>query len=154
MIKTQNSVKLVCMVPKGTGTSPFFFQLTNNFQCSGEDGKFLIPSWCVSYSLTYVISCLPPIPHFAVREIFMKWIPLLDPSMILHCPQDRIHISHQGPCLPLCFHLLLRFYSCSSSYNNTPATNHSFVPLHRFLFPPTLSHPSHLLNIPPWPFSI
>ena len=71
----------------------------------------------------------PPIPHFAIREIFMKWIPLLNPSMILHCPQDKIHISHQGPCLPLCFHLLLRFYSCSSSYRNTPATNHSFVPL-------------------------
>ena len=118
--------------------------------------------WQVSNSVTVVSvtpqhtwsPVFPPIPHFAVIGIFMKWMPLLNPSMILHCPQDKIHISHQGPWLPLCFHLLLRFYSCSSSYNNTPATNHSFVPLHRFLFPPTLSHPSHPLIILPWPFSI
>lgn len=155
-MKTQNSVSTTCLHGSKRGrTITFFSRLQIIFTCCGGDSKFLIPQHL--YQLLPNMYDLPsshPCP-ILLSVIFIKRIPLLNPSMALHCPQDKIHTSYQGPCLGLCFHLLLRFYSCSSSYNNIPTANYSFVPLHMLLSPPTLlPHPSHLLNILPWPFSI
>lgn len=143
------------MVLKETGKSPLL-QLTNNFH--GQWWRLQVSNSIIAVSVTpsrVRSPFFPPILHTACQSDLYQTYTLFKSFNGFPLPSGKKFIFHiRAPVF------LSTFLFSWDSINVPPviiAYQHltcSFVPLHMLLSLPTLAHPSKLLKVLPWPFSV